>query len=244
MSTRVVGLIGGMSWQTTSLYYQIINQHITSKLGGIHSANLLIRSVDYADIARFTTTGNFDGMTEMLVSRGRELKAAGAQALALCANVAHKAATGLEREVGLPVLHIADFTALEVVRAGCRKVGLLGTRAVMEKDFYKARLREKHGLEVFVPSEEFSSKVDRLIFEDLSKETIASDVRKTFHDEYAHLVHDQLVDCVVLACTEFRLVYGEDDFTVPTFETTTLHAKGIAEWTLETGDSDRPGQQA
>ncbi len=236
---RKVGLIGGMSWQTTSLYYQIINQHIASKLGGIHSANLLIRSVDYADIARFTTSGDFGGMTELLVSRGRELKAAGAQAIALCANVAHKAADALEREVSLPVLHIVDFTAREIVHAGYQKVGLLGTRAVMEEEFYRARLRERFGLEVFVPGQEFRERVDHLIFQELSKETITEDVRTTFHDAYTSLVQDQHVDCVVLACTEFRLVFGEKDAAVPTFETTTLHAKGIAEWALQDRNGSR-----
>ncbi|OCT46351.1 hypothetical protein CLCR_01308 [Cladophialophora carrionii] len=233
MTTRLVGLIGGMSWQTTALCYQTINQHVAAHLGGIHSANLLVRSLDYADIARFTTTGDFDGMTATLLAHGHELKRAGAQAIALCANVAHKAADALAKNVDLPVLHIVDFTAREVVKGGCRKVGLLGTRAVMEDDFYTAKLREKYGLEVSVPGVDFRERVDGLIFNELSRETIGQDVRRCFHDAYASLVHDQRVECVVLACTEFRLVFGGEDFAVPTFETTTLHAKGIAEWALQ-----------
>lgn len=230
--TRVVGLIGGMSWQTTAVYYQEINQHAGSKLGGVHSANLLIRSIDYADIARMVTTKDFDGMTEMLCKCGRELQQAGAQSLVLCANVAHKAADALERHSGLPVLHIVDSTAERIVSAGHQRVGLLATRAVMEDDFYKARLVDKFGLEVVIPDQEFRARVDGLIFDELSKTPIAEDVKAYFHNAYAELFQRQNVDCIILACTELRLVFSKEDFHVPTFETTALHARGIAEWAL------------
>ncbi|EXJ53902.1 hypothetical protein A1O7_09238 [Cladophialophora yegresii CBS 114405] len=206
-----------MSWQTTALYYQTINTHVATRLGGIHSANLLLRSLDYSDIARLITTRDFEGMTAMLVSHGVELKRAGAPAITLCANVAHKAADALVTQLDLPVLHIVDFTAEEVVKGGHRRVGLLGTRAAMEEDFYVARLREKYGLEVAVPGAESRERVDGLIFNELSKATIDRDVRQSFHDAYASLVREQGVECVVLACTEFRLVFRAEDFTVSTF---------------------------
>jgi aspartate racemase len=237
--TRVVGLIGGMSWQTTALYYKEINQHVCSKLGGVHSANLLIKSIDYADIARMVTTKDFDSMIEMLCECGKQLKQAGANSLVLCANVAHKAADALERYSGLPVLHIVDSTAGKIVSAGYRKVGLLATRAVMEESFYKARLIDKYGLEVVVPDGEFRARVDGLIFDELSKDPISEDVKSCFKAAYAQLVQDHQVDCIILACTELRLVFAKADFSVPTFETTALHAEGIAEWALLDGLSKK-----
>ncbi|KAJ9654092.1 hypothetical protein H2198_006831 [Neophaeococcomyces mojaviensis] len=231
--TKVVGLIGGFSWRTTALYYREINQHVSSKLGGIHSANILIRSLDYAEVANFITTEDFTGMTDLFCKSGHELKSAGASALVLCANVAHKAADALKREVGLPILHIADFAGREVMTQGYKKVGLLATRAVMEEDFYLERLRSKYGLEVFVPDKEFREKADRLIFEELSKEVVEQDVSDTIHGAYQSLVREEGVECIILGCTEFRLVFGEKDKIVPTFETTSLHARGIAEWLLE-----------
>ena len=231
--TRIVGMIGGMSWQTTALYYNVINKRVSAKLGAIHSANLLIRSVDYAEISRLITTGDLNGMTELLSESAQSLKNAGAQSLALCANVAHKAADTVEQRCGLPVLHIADFTGQAIVNRGFKKVGLLGTRAVMEEEFYKARLREKYGLEVFVPSKEFREKVDGLIFGELSRQPIAEEVGNVFKDAYNGLIHDHKVDCVALACTELRLVLDVEEMDEPVFETTTLHAEGIAEWALQ-----------
>ena len=230
--TRVVGLIGGMSWQTTVVYYEEINQHVRSKLGGVHSANLLINSIDYADIARMIQTRDFESMIEMLCKCGQDLKLAGAQSLVFCANVAHKAADMVEKASGLPVLHIMDSTADKIINSGYRKVGLLGTRAVMEQDFCKSRLTDKFGLEVVVPDQEFRGRVDDLIFRELSRSPISEDVKLYFHEIYTKLMKDHEVDCIVLACTELRLVFTKEDFTVPTFETTTLHAEGIARWAL------------
>jgi aspartate racemase len=238
MAARTVGLIGGMSPQTTILYYTLINQHITQRLGGIHSASILLRSVDYANIASFTTTRNYSAMTSFLVNRAGELKSGGAECVALCANVAHIAAADIEQEIGLEVLHVADFTGREIQRRELRKVGLLGTRAVMEEDFYRARLVEKFGLDVFIPPKCFRAKVDGVIFNDLSKPEIPVEAKEEVKGAYRELVEHHGVDCVALACTEFRLVFGEADCVVPTLETTELHARGIAEWALQTVDRE------
>lgn len=229
--TKTVGLIGGFSWQTMAIYYQEINEYVNSKLGGIHSANLLIRSIDYSDLASMVSAKDLGGMTAMLCACGQQLKAANAQALVLCANVAHKAADELEKSTGLPVLHICDFTARQIVDKGHRRVGLLATRAVMEEDFYKDRLRG-FGLEVYVPDEDFRSDADRMIFCEMSKEQISQGVKTTWHTAYQDLVQDHNVDCIILGCTELRLVFGQEDLTAPTFETTTIHARGIADWAL------------
>ena len=234
--SRVVGLIGGMSWQTTMLYYKSINQHVNSRLGGLHSANLLLRSIDYANIARMVTARDSEGMTRLLCDRGQELKRAGAESLALCANVAHKAADTLEKQTALPVLHVADFAAREVARSGLRKVGLLATQAVMEEDFYKARMRDRFGLDIIVPGVDFRAKADELIFRELSKDPIPFEAKKAFHTVYMNLLRDHGIDCVVLACTELRLVFDASEMDVPVFETTSLHAKGIAEWALDLED--------
>jgi aspartate racemase len=235
MSTRLVGLLGGMSPATTVHYYALINKHVASVLGGNHSANLLIRSVDYADIARFTTSKNYQGMTHLLVSRAREVQLAGAKAVAICANVAHVAAEAIEREIGLQVLHIADFTGQAIQNAGLKRVGLLGTRVVMEEEFYRARLESKYGVEVFVPGERFRERADDLIFVELNKPKIEPSAIQELRDAFDGLVTDHHVEGVVLACTEFRLAFADHDSAVPTFETAELHARGIAEWTVQTG---------
>ncbi|OQV02534.1 hypothetical protein CLAIMM_07720 [Cladophialophora immunda] len=229
--TRTVGLIGGFSWQTTAIYYEEINKHVNAQRGGIHSANLLIRSIDYAELASMVGAKDDAGMAQLLCRCGVELRAANAQALVLCANVAHKAAEKLEQVTGLPVLHIVDFTARRIVDQGFKTVGLLATRAVMEEEFYVRRLR-RFGLEVVVPDREFRADADRMIFQDMSKPEIPEPVKARWHAAYEWLLKNHKVDCIVLGCTELRLVFGPEDLTAPTFETTTVHARGIAEWAL------------
>lgn len=234
--TRIVGLIGGFSWRTTALYYEEINRHVGSRLGGIHSANLLLRSLNYDTVARTITTGDFDGMAELFCTAGNDLKAAGAQGLVLCANIAHKAADELERSTGLPVLHIVDFTGRKIVARNFKKVGLLATRSVMEESFYKARLKDKFGLEVFTPDADFRAKADHDIFQEMSKSTIPGAVQSSWKDAYGRLVQDHGVECVILGCTELRLIFGTQSVPVPSFETTALHAQGVAEWALQNED--------
>lgn len=235
-TTRLVGLIGGMSWQTTAVYYQTTNQHVCSRLGGVHSANLLIRSLDYATIAELVTSQDFEALNDLICKAGLELKTAGVQCLALCANVAHKAADALQNATGLPVLHIVDFTGEKIVEHNFHKVGLLATRTVMEEDFYKGRLRDRYGLQVVVPADSnFRAEADRQIFQEMSNPIIPDKVTKAWHEAAQRLVEDDGVECIVLGCTELRLVFGTETtkaLGVPVFETTALHAKGIAEWAL------------
>ncbi len=248
MMTRLVGLIGGMSWRTTALYYQEINLHVAARLGGLHSANLLVRSLDYAQVAQLVTKEDFGGMSKLLCQAGQELKAAGAQAVALCANVAHKAADAIGEDSGLPVLHVVDFVGDKVAQHGFRRVGLLATRAVMEeKSFYRSRLKERYGLEVFAPRDEtFLTAADHHIFQEMSKPVIPEQVKAAWQTAYSDLVRHDHVDCVVLACTELRLIFGDNPeetptttAAAPTFETTTLHARGIADWILGPGPGPR-----
>ncbi|KAK5049364.1 hypothetical protein LTR84_004293 [Exophiala bonariae] len=228
---KTVGLIGGFSWRTTALYYREINQHVASRLGGIHSADLLIRSIDYSDLAARVNAKDYNGMSKLLCRCGHDLKAARAQALVLCANVAHKAAEDLQASTRLPVLHIVDFTAQLIVDRGFKKVGLLATQAVMEEEFYIDRLR-RFGLEIYVPDQHFRSDADRMIFDEMSKDRIPDDIKAKWHAAYMQLLQDHQIDCVILGCTELRLVFDQENQKVPTFETTTIHARGIAEWAL------------
>lgn len=228
-----LGLLGGMSWKTTAVYYAEINQRVASRLGGIHSAKLLLNSLDYADIASAVQSGDQSSLSSSLCGGGNELNAAGAKALVLCANVAHKAADAVEMEVKLPILHIVDFTARRVLADGHRRVGLLGTQAVMEEDFYRQRL-EAFGLEVCVPADAaFRAAADASIFRDMSRDVIPDHTRAAWQQACRKLVDEQQVDCLVLACTELRLVLREGDLDVPVFETTSLHAQGVADWALD-----------
>ena len=229
--TKTVGLIGGFSWQSTAVYYKEINERVNARQGGIHSANLLIRSIDYAELATMINGKDYKSMIRMLCKYGQELKGANARALVLCANIAHKAAQSLEQSLSLPVLHIVDFTARKIVERDFKKIGLLATRAVMEEDFYKSRLQE-FGLETAVPPEAFRSTADNDIFAEMSKGVISEDVKSRWRKAYRFLVHEQGVDCMILACTELRLVFTPGDLSIPTFETTTIHAEGIADWAL------------
>lgn len=225
-----IGLLGGMSWKTTALYYQLINQRVNERLGGLHSASLLVRSLDYAEVADAVATEDTDALISVLVNGAQDLK--DVKTLVLCANVAHKAADELTRRLDLPILHIADCTAKEVLRNGHSRVGLLGTKAVMEEPFYVERLKS-YGLEVRVPDEIFRASADVSIFQELSKEIIPEDARTAWVEAARSLVADQQVDCLILACTELRLVLDESNVEVPTFETTAIHAQAAADFALD-----------
>src|SRR3954447_21470977 len=158
-----IGLIGGMSWESTALYYQLLNQGVAERLGGLHSADLLLASVDFAVIARLQAEDRWDEAGEILAAHARTLEAAGADLLVLCTNTMHKVAPAIEAAVGIPLLHIADPSAAEIKRAGLSRVGLLGTRFTMEQEFYTERLRQRHGLQVLIPSEPDREIVHRVI---------------------------------------------------------------------------------
>jgi len=230
---KTIGLIGGMTWQTTALYYEEINKAVRQRLGGIHSAKILIHSFDMADLVPLFSNNDWDTAAELFSNAGHSLKAGGAEGIVLCANLPHRVADSVEMEVGLPLLHIADFTAAKIVDAGLGRVGLLGTRAVMEQDFYRQRLQERFGLQVVVPEEEFRKAVDDIVFNELSKGIVSKETRDLFHEVCKELIESGGLECMILGCTEIRLVLKDGDLPVPIFETTTLHAKGIAEWVLE-----------
>lgn len=231
---KVIGLIGGMSWESTIPYYRLINETVKQRLGGLHSAKLILYSVDFHEIERLQHAANWDAAGELLADAARTLQTAGAEFLVLCTNTMHKVAPQLEAAVRIPLLHIADPTAAAIQTAGFAKVGLLGTRFTMDQDFYRDRLRTKHGLEVLVPSLSDRDTVHRIIYEELCLGQIQPASRAAYRRIIQSLV-DEGAEAIILGCTEISLLVGPADAPVPLFDTTQLHAHMAAEWALVAG---------
>lgn len=228
---KTIGLIGGMSWESTIPYYRQINQRIKQRLGGLHSAKIILYSVDFAEIEQLQRSGDWDKAGELLADAALKLQAAGADCLVLCTNTMHKVAASLEAAVTIPLLHIADATAEAIKAAGLHKVALLGTRFTMEQDFYKKRLTESYGLEVLVPDEEGRTLVHQVIYQELCLGVVNQDSRLQYQQIMADLV-TQGAEAIILGCTEIGLLISSEDCTVPLFDTTALHAQKAADFAL------------
>ena len=229
---KMIGLIGGMSWESTVPYYRQVNETVKQHLGGLHSAKVVLYSVDFHEVERLQHAGDWDAAGVMLAGAARSLQAAGADFLVLCTNTMHKVAPAIEAAVEIPLFHIADPTAEEIKRAGHTKIGLLGTRFTMEQPFYKERLRERHGLEVVVPEPADRDIVHRIIYEELCLGEINAASRNEYRRIMAQLVAHG-AQAVILGCTEISLLVGQQDATVPLFDTTAIHARKAAEYSLE-----------
>ena len=228
---KTIGLIGGMSWESTVPYYRLINEGIKQRLGGLHSARIVLYSVDFAEIEHLQRTGDWQAAGELLAQAALKLQGAGAEALVLCTNTMHKVADAIESAVQIPLLHIADPTALQIRQAGLSKVGLLGTRFTMEQDFYKERLVQRHGLEVLVPPEPDREAVHRIIYEELCLGLVRDASRRDYQRVMADLVA-QGAQAIILGCTEISLLVSPDDVPVPLFDTTAIHAGSAVDWAL------------
>ena len=228
---KTLGLIGGMSWESTVPYYRLINEGVKQRLGGLHSARLILYSVDFAEVEHLQRTGNWQAAGELLAQAAHKLQGAGAEALVLCTNTMHKVADAIESAVQIPLLHIADPTAARIRQAGLGKVGLLGTRFTMEQDFYKERLVQRHGLQVLVPSEPDRDAVHRIIYEELCLGLVREASRREYQRVMADLVV-QGAQAIILGCTEISLLVSPDDAPVPLFDTTAIHAGSAVDWAL------------
>lgn len=228
---KTLGLIGGMSWESTLPYYRHINEGVKNRLGGLHSAKLVLYSVDFAEVEHLQSTGQWSAAGALLVQAAQALQAAGAQGVVLCTNTMHKVADAIEAAVDLPLLHIADATAQAIVAAGSTRVGLLGTRFTMEQDFYKARLTHRFGLDVLVPSASQRDDVHRIIYEELCLGRVHAASREDYRKVMADLVA-QGAQAIILGCTEISLLVSAADSTVPLFDTTALHAQAAVDWML------------
>lgn len=227
---RRIGIIGGMSWESTQLYYRLINERVRAVQGGLSSAPLLIHSVDFAPVAAMQAAGDWDGLTAMMVGAGRDLKAAGAEALAIATNTMHKMAEEVVAATGLPLIHIADVTAAAIRAAGLSRVALLATRFTMEQDFYRARL-SAGGLDVLVPDEADRADVHRVIYEELCRGAVKDSSRDSYKRIIAAL-RAAGAQGVILGCTEITMLIGPQDTDLPLFDTTAIHAAAIADWAM------------
>ncbi|MFL6158426.1 MAG: aspartate/glutamate racemase family protein [Marmoricola sp.] len=222
-----IGLIGGMSWQSTAEYYRLINLGVQERLGGLHSADCVLRSVDFAAVEAMQVEGRWDDAAVLLAGAAADLESAGAELVLLCTNTMHKVAPQIEAALTVPFLHLADATAQAAVGSGLRRVGLLGTAFTMEQDFYRDRL-VAHGLEVVVPDAADRELVHRVIYDELCLGIVSEESRTAYVDVIGRLV-EQGCEGVVLGCTEIELLVGQDDSPVPLLATTSLHAAAAVE---------------
>jgi aspartate racemase len=229
---KTIGLIGGMSWESSLQYYRLINETVKSKLGGLHSAKSLMLSVDFADIEILQSQGRWAEAAQMLIQAAKNLEKGGADFIVLCTNTMHKAADDIQANVKIPFLHIADATAEKVKSSGIQNVGLLGTRFTMEEDFYRGRLAQRYGLTVHVPEAYDRETIHRVIYDELVVGKINLHSKKQFAGIIERMV-DRGVEGVILGCTEIGLLVHQEDSRVPLFDTTRIHAEAAVEYALE-----------
>ncbi|MBN8455959.1 aspartate/glutamate racemase family protein [Accumulibacter sp.] len=228
---KTIGLIGGMSWESTLPYYRQINEEVRARLGGLHSAKLILYSVDFHDVERLQETGDWDAAGALLARTAVALQAAGADFLLLCTNTMHRVAAEIEAAVTIPLLHIADATATAVADSGHHTVGLLGTRFTMEEAFYRDRLQQHHGLRVVVPAAAARAAVHRIIYDELCRGIIRHESRELYRKVIDELAA-QGAQAVILGCTEIALLVGANDSPLPLFDTAAIHAQAAVDRAL------------
>jgi aspartate racemase len=229
---KTIGLIGGMSWESSIEYYRIINETVKEKLGGLHSAKSLMMTVDFAEIEKLQHEDRWDEAAQILVQSAQSLERGGADFIVLCTNTMHKVADQIIKNTGIPFLHIADATAEKVMSSGIKKIGLLGTRFTMEHDFYKGRLIDNFGLDVITPNNQDREVIHRVIYEEL----VLGKIVESSQQEYKRIMQvliAQGAEGIILGCTEIELLIKQNDSTVPLFPTSAIHAIAAVEKALE-----------
>lgn len=230
---KTIGMIGGMSWESSLEYYRIVNETMKARLGGLHSAQTLLYSVDFAEIEVLQSEARWDEATSMMIDAARRLERGGADLIIICTNTMHKMADAVQAAVNIPLLHIADATAAQIQRQGLATVGLLGTRYTMEQDFYRGRLEQRHRLRVLVPGADDRATVNRIIYDEL----VLGDIRVESKAAYVRIMERLIADGaqgIILGCTEIGLLIQQQDCAVPVFDTTTIHAVAAVEAALAT----------
>lgn len=229
---KTIGLLGGMSWESTATYYQVINRLVSQRLGGKHSAKIIINSVDFHEIVHLQHLERWDDLADILIDATKSLELAGADLLVICTNTMHKVEPQICKACDIPVIHIADATADTIHKAGIKKVGLLGTNFTMQQDFYKARLQQNHSLSVIIPDEVDCNIVHRVIYDELCMGQISDSSRH----EYLRITNELVnmgAEGLVLGCTEIGLLLQQDAVDLPIFDTTLIHAAKAVEVALE-----------
>ena len=229
---RTIGLIGGMSWESSLEYYRIINEEVKKQVGGLHSAKSLMYSVDFAEIEQLQHNGEWDKATQLMVDAAKNLEKGGADFVIICTNTMHKMAKAVEEAISIPLLHIADPTAQAIKTQNLTKVALLGTKYTMEQDFYKGRLIDNFGLDVIVPDDADRQIIHDVIYNELCLGNIRTESKKQFIDIIEKL-HQDGAQGVILGCTEVGLLIKQEDVTIPVFDTTLVHAVAAVNLALE-----------
>ena len=230
LQQRTLGIIGGMSWESTQSYYRLINEGIKAELGNLHSADLLIHSVDFAPIGILQAQGAWDELGVMMASSGKRLQAAGAQGLLIATNTMHKVVDEVQAATGLPVIHIADATAQAINQQGLKTIALLGTQFTMTEDFYKQRLIDA-GLQVLIPDSAARAEVHRIIYDELCQGQLLASSRQ-YYSQVINDLAEQGAEGVILGCTEIGLLISQADSPIPVFDTTAIHAAAAVDFLL------------
>ena len=228
---KTIGLLGGMSWESSLEYYRIINRLVKKRLGGLHSAKCLMYSVDFQEIETLQHQGLWDEAGKLLGEAARNLQKGGADFLLICTNTMHKVAPDVQLQIDIPLLHIADPTAKSILSRGIRKIGLLGTRFTMQEDFYKGKLVHDHGLEVLIPNDADMDMIHQVIFKELCLGLI-KDVSKDKYNAVIKRLEADGAEGVILGCTEIGLLVKDQDSSIPLFDTTVIHAEAAVEFAL------------
>jgi len=228
---KTIGLVGGMSWESTLEYYRIINEYTKERLGGFHSAPLVLYSVDFAEVEAQQHAGRWDDLTRLMTDAAQRVERAGAELLVLCTNTMHKTADDVQKEIRIPILHIVDVTADSIKARSLKRVGLLGTRFTMEQDFYKERLRRRHGLEVLIPEEKEREAIHSILYNELCLGEIKERSKGTFR-AIINGLEARGAQGIILGCTEIPLLVSQADYRLPLFDTTTLHARAAVDFAL------------
>lgn len=223
---KTIGLIGGMSWESSAEYYRLINENVKQQLGGLHSAKCILYSVDFQEIEHYQAAGEWEQAGQVLGEAAQSLERAGADFIVICTNTMHKVINVIEANITIPILHIADATAAQIQQAGLQKIALLGTKYTMEQDFYKARV-EGFGIEVVIPNELERNSVNRIIYEELCLGKIDC-VSKSYYLQVIEKLIEEGAQGIILGCTEIGLLIKQEDVAVPVFDTTVIHAHAAA----------------
>ena len=229
---KTIGLIGGMSWESTLDYYKILNREVKTKLGEPHSAEIIMYSVDFAEIEKLQSAGEWDKLTQKMIKIAQKLETAGADLLLICANTMHQMAPQVQAEIKIPLLHIADVAAEKVKNEGLKKVGLLGTKYTMEGDFYKNRIEEKYDIEVVIPKTEARNYIHQVIYQELISGILKDESREEFK-KIINTLKEKGAEGIILGCTEIPLLIKDEDSNLPIFNTTELHAKKAVQFALK-----------
>jgi len=228
---KTIGLIGGMSWESTVTYYQTINRAVSAKLGGLHSAKIVLQSMEFSEIAALQSSGDWPKMATILQEAAINLESSGAECVLICTNTMHKVADHVEQGINVPLIHIADATAEKLKMEGITRVGLLGTKFTMQQDFYKRRLTQLHGIEVIIPNETQMDEVHRVIYQELCRGEISESSRQSYLATIESLLQSG-AQGIILGCTEIGLLVSPHDVDIPLFETASIHALSAVDFAL------------